>query len=284
VMWSNFETTVGGKWVLTGEHSVLRMAEAIALPHPEVFLKLRFQPFLNSPPEGSAGDFSVEPLIAEPLILKMLTSIEGFKLPSGKLRIESTIPIGAGLGSSAALCVALTRWLTRPLQLPLSQVLGFATRLEHLFHGKSSGMDVAVVSVGAPIAFTSKEGPTPLPIKKLPRFTLHDTGLRCKTSLCIEKVDLFRTQFLEKGRQVDHEMKAASELAKTGLIHYHLENRKQGLSLLTKAMEKGRSCFYAWDLVPPEVQKLEDQLLNEGALAVKLTGAGAGGMVVALWS
>ena len=37
-----------------------------------------------------------------------------FKNPRGVLRIESTIPFGAGLGSSAALSVAVTRWMAEP--------------------------------------------------------------------------------------------------------------------------------------------------------------------------
>ena len=58
---------------------------------------------------------------------------------------------------------------------------------------------------------------------------------------------------------------------------------KSGLKHLTQAIQIAQECFYRWGLVPPEAQLLEQKLLREGALATKLTGAGGGGMVVALW-
>ena len=39
-----FQTTFPAKWVLTGEHAVLRGVIAIALPHPRFHLRLRFEP------------------------------------------------------------------------------------------------------------------------------------------------------------------------------------------------------------------------------------------------
>ena len=39
---SDFSTRIPGKWVLAGEHSVLRGASAIALPHPEFSLAFDF--------------------------------------------------------------------------------------------------------------------------------------------------------------------------------------------------------------------------------------------------
>jgi galactokinase len=48
-------------------------------------------------------------------------------------------------------------------------------------------------------------------------------------------------------------------------------------------MDLGQSCFEEWELVPESFTVIEEKLKNEGALAVKLTGAGAGGFVVALW-
>src|SRR4051812_30825391 len=114
-----FQTRVPGKWVLAGEHAVLRGGTAVALPHPELGMKLNFQPDTSGLRNSNDG-LTVEPdsapirdLIKE---LKDRFGDEGRNFPQirGLLKIESMIPIGAGLGSSAALCVALTRWLSEP--------------------------------------------------------------------------------------------------------------------------------------------------------------------------
>src|SRR4051812_1994384 len=117
--WPLFKTHVPGKWVLDGEHSVLRGGTAIALPYEEIGLTLSFEP------GESIEGFSVMPQDAESLIKKLVSSVCS-KIPNGKLKIESTIPIGAGLGSSAALCVALTQWLSEPLGIPNDQRIEFA--------------------------------------------------------------------------------------------------------------------------------------------------------------
>jgi mevalonate kinase len=239
----------------------------------------------------AASEFSVEPAEAQPLIKDLLLSIaedwesEGhsFRYPKGRLTIESTIPIGAGLGSSAALCVALTQWLAEPLSISADRVTEFATRLEHRFHGRSSGMDVAVIASREPISFVMGRGPKTIGVKKLPLFTFHDTGLRCRTSECVVRVEKFREDFPTLGMEVDEAMSAASRIAMEGLVLYDSGQTDRGIAQVQKAIMQARECFYAWELVPGEAKGLEDSLLKQGALAVKLTGAGGGGMVVALW-
>jgi mevalonate kinase len=282
-MWNAFKTSVPGKWVLAGEHSVLHGGIAVALPHPEFSLTLAFDPQVGS-------KLVVEPPEAESILTEILGSIannrkangESFDPPAGKLQIQSTIPIGAGLGSSAALCVALTRWLADPLGISQDRQVEFATQLEHRFHGRSSGMDVAVIAAGEPISFGINQGLKVLGIKNLPRFTFHDTRLRSKTSDCVMRVEKFREENLEIGKKLDDQMANASQLAINGLVLYDQGNREEGLNLIRQGMAQARECFYSWELVPGAGMRLEEQLLHEGALAVKMTGAGGGGFVVAL--
>ena len=265
-----FETRVPGKWVLAGEHAVLRGEPALALPHVEWCLRLSYSP--------GAGELQVEPKSAGTLIQDLLASLAPRLggLPSGSLKIESTIPIGAGLGSSAALCVAMTQWLRLPLGAEPAEVRAIATELEHRFHGQSSGMDVAAVLAGRPILFRRGEEPEALELPKMPHFTFHDTGLRARTQDCVEKVEAFRRRSPEAGLEVDRAMGQATRWAVEGLRDY-------SLSTLARGINQARECFQAWDLDPPEAQSLRNSLIRQGALAAKLTGAGAGGMVVALW-
>jgi mevalonate kinase len=282
-----FRTTVPGKWVLAGEHAVLRGATAIALPHPEFRLELVFEP--------GRGALDVEPAAARPVIDELLLSVrdgweadaghEGrsFPGPEGRLRLHSTIPIGAGLGSSAALCVALSRWLADPLGIPPERRAEFARTLEHRFHGRSSGMDVAAVSAGEPISFVQDRGAERLRVRNLPRFTFHDTGLRTRTSECVYRVERFRERDPLAALRADESMGAASRLAMEGLMSYDRGDRDEGLAKLAEAMRRGQECFLAWELLPGEAKRLAEDLVRRGALAAKLTGAGGGGFVVALW-
>lgn len=276
--WFRFQKKVPGKWVLAGEHSVLRGATAVALPHPEFGLTLTFEP-------DSSGRLSVDPASAESTLLDLLEAVEenwqesherSFPRPSGRLRIESTIPMGAGLGSSAALCVALAHWMSEPLGIPESELFEFAKSLEHRFHGKSSGMDVAVVTAGRPISFSMNQGARSLQIQALPKFTFHDTQHRARTSDCILRVEKLREENPFLGMKTDEKMATASRKATEGLI-------RSDLAVLTQAMKEAQECYYTWELVPGDAQRLEQELYRQGALAVKLTGAGGGGFLVALW-
>ena len=298
--WRPFSTHVSGKWVLAGEHSVLKGVNAIALPRRDIGLTLSFEsaadftiePGVEDGVENDGGaDFIVEPAGAFVLIRELLDSVadsvegdgKSFLSPKGKLKIESNIPIGAGLGSSAALCVALTRWMAEPLSLVESAWVEFATQLEHRFHGRSSGMDVAVISAGEAVSFVQGRGVLPLGIKRLPVFTFHDTGLRSRTIDCVLKVEKFRETHPLSGVRVDETMAVASRLAMEGLILFDSGQSERGLQLLADSMRKSQECFYSWQLVPDDVRRMEQELLARGALAVKVTGAGEGGMLVALW-
>ncbi len=306
--WVKFQTRVPGKWVLAGEHSVLRGAAAVALPHPELGLTLSFDP------RQKETSLLVHPAEANAILLELLGSMTedfntfgresrsealrdfvatvvdspeprgaGFSYPSGCVEIDSTIPVGAGLGSSAALCVAVTRWVSSFLMLNADQEVALATRLEHRFHGKSSGMDVAVISAGQPIVYTMAGGVRAVQVKHLPKFTFHDTGLRSRTRDCVERVEKFRDENPLLGARVDERMGLAAQSAIEGLAAFDRGDRGRGLKLLVEGIGQARECFYSWELVPGEARRLEESLLRDGAIAVKMTGAGGGGMVVALW-
>lgn len=275
--WRPFETRVPGKWVLAGEHAVLRGHMAVALPHPELGLALAFEPTLDS--------LAIHPTEAAPVLTEMLASVPGLEshLPAGRLRITSTLPIRAGLGSSAALCIAVTQWLSEPLGISRSDWPSFATRLENRFHGKSSGMDVAAILAGGPVRFRQGQSPEPILAKQLPRFTFHDTGLRASTSQCIAQVEAFAQAKPAEARQVDAWMGEAAEQAARGLVHFGVSESGLGLARLVEAMSLSSRCFEAWGLLPPEASVLRQNLIAQGALGAKLTGAGGGGYVVALW-
>ena len=275
---------IPGKWVLTGEHAVLTGAEALVLPHPEYSLWLEWT-------EGHTGTgLKIEPESISGVVRDLLGSLEhqaagtSGRLPvDGALTIRSSIPLGGGLGSSAALCVALVRWVSPYLNIPSEKERELATVLENAFHGRSSGMDVAVASAARPIRFRMNTDPAPLDWEPLPRFTFHDTGFRSPTRECVERVDAFRRTEPSLAADADKSMGQATIDAVRGLDWYSQGRTEEGLAALAGAMKRAHECFRVWGLLPNSIERQISNLMTQGALAVKLTGAGSGGFLVALW-
>ena len=86
-------------------------------------------------------------------------SIISFPHPP-ELKVTSTLPIGAGLGSSAALCTAAAGAILSGLNgVPLDQTLTeqvtkWAFSAEHIFHGTPSGIDNYVSANGGAVHYS----------------------------------------------------------------------------------------------------------------------------------
>ncbi len=251
-----------GKCILAGEHSVVRGGEALVFPLHSRGLSLGWEEAASpSVPEGA---FAVPFQKAWERAL----SLSGFTPTRAlRVRIASDIPVRAGLGSSAALSVAVARLLEEQgAQIP--DLFALAIEIENLFHGKSSGIDVASVLTSSPIAYRKNSPPAPLAPVWRPALYLADTGLRSSTKDCVAKVEAARRPDL------DERMQEAVKLAREALA------RADGETALAEAIRLARSCFSEWELGSPA---LENHLLEAGALAVKPTGSGGGGFLLSLW-
>lgn len=248
---------VSGKCILLGEHSVVRGHPALVFPLQSRHLELTLSSETNA--------------FSEPLRRTLDRALEmlGWKKNLPAVKVESTIPMRAGLGSSAALSVAVVRFL-QSQGAPISDAFSFALELENLFHGRSSGIDVAAVLQGNPIVFQKNTSPRPLDSSWKPHLYLVDTGLRSSTKSCVEKVVQLQRPDL------DEKMAEAVKNAEACFV-------KQDLEGLAKELNFAHEIFQAWNLVPEEVEKQRKELLKAGALAVKLTGSGDGGFLLSLW-
>ncbi|MBC7386136.1 MAG: hypothetical protein H7301_08260 [Cryobacterium sp.] len=293
-MMESFETWVPGKWVLAGEHTVLRGGRAIAIPHADYGLVLRFSP--------GESPLEITPSEAKVVILELIVIARewftqhgaGLSVPPGVLSIESNIPLSGGFGSSAALSVALARWFlsfTKISDLPDSHTsleCGLAKEMENRFHGRSSGMDVAVVSLGVPILFTMNGGAVSLGLEHLPRFFFFDTGIRSATKDSIEKVNAYRISNPDAANALDAEMSLAVDEALEGLERYNAsyqsqdsEGQSRALSFIAQSMRRSHFVFLTWGLVPEETLSHFARSPHE-RFAARLTGAGDGGFIVKL--
>jgi len=278
---SGFSIEVPAKWVLSGEHSVLRGASAIAFPYPQLSLKLMFREHDTLSVTANPFHSQIRQLVGRSCeFLKKDARL----FSTGEIDIQSQIPIGAGLGSSAALSVAMARLAIWKTGANLDEWIPLATHLEDVFHGKSSGMDVSVIAHSQPILFSMENHAQVLgELKRLPKFELYDSGKRGQTKLCIERVNQWRLANPESSKRLDYQMAQATGeafLALKGFEH----DAKTSEQALARAMQNAQACFEEWGLVSQELLDQKQELLKQGALAVKLTGAGLGGFWIALYS
>ncbi|ARG96628.1 mevalonate kinase family protein [Legionella micdadei] len=276
----DFETTTYGKWILAGEHAVLRQHGALVFPIKEKKLHLSYRNLgaeLSADYEGSNGSdmhllfWSVLEQ-GQQLLGKSLNSL------SGHFHLYNDIPIGVGLGASAALCMAVARWFEAQNMLGDESVFSFAKNLEHLFHGKSSGLDIAGVAAETGIYFRHGQM-TPIKPNWAPYWFLSSCGQIGITSHCINQVQQLWQADPLTAALIDQTMHESVIKAKSALE----KNTPHSLEELADAMRQAASCFKKWGLISETLQQHMQTLLDLGALAVKPTGSGGGGYVISLW-
>ena len=152
-----------GKLLLFGEH-------AAVYGYPAVGTGL---PLLTELAGEGGGAVPSLPKTELPAALHELAGAAA-RRAGGALVVRSALPPGVGLGSSAALCVALARAASMP------QVWATAHGLERAFHGSPSGVDTGlaqhtgVAALRWPVAGRRADGDMPLPtLTRLAATDLH---------------------------------------------------------------------------------------------------------------
>lgn len=193
------------------------------------------------------------------------------------LRLESTIPLARGLGSSAAVAVALARALYAahgvcPTQ---AQLLEAVARAEACAHGNPSGVDAAAVCADGPVFF--RKG-APLEVVR-PGARMHlvvaDSGERRDTRSAVAAVQARLAAAPEATRERLARLGALAEAGRAALE----AGDSAGLGAQLSAAQAELAEL---GVSHPTLERLVTAALAAGALGAKLTGAGCGGCVVAL--
>lgn len=270
-----------GKWILAGEHAVLRGCPALVFPLLSQQMELRYKKMDAPLTVEFAGAHGVElkPLVSgliDYLTQRLNLSPRDLR---GALEVHNELPVGAGLGASAALCVVMSRWAVARGWIKDSELYDFARSLEDLFHGESSGVDIAVALHAQPLRFVRGGERRVLELKWSPRWELSYSGKKGMTSACVARVKDLEKSNPEEFKRIDDQMRASVEKAEQALS---IMDQDKGLPLLKEAVELAHDCFAKWGLIEEDSLRCIAEQKERGALAVKPTGSGGGGYILSL--
>jgi mevalonate kinase len=193
------------------------------------------------------------------------------------IEINSTVPVGAGLGSSAAVIAATTAATGAILGVKLSKedILRITYAAEKIVHGTPSGVDPAISTMGGTMLFQMDTGFKPLEVKTNIPLIIGDTGVERSTRVQVEKV---RDLVDKYPRVTEHLMKAAREIVLRAIDAL----KENDLETLGTMMNINHALLYGIGVSDESLEWLANAARKAGALGAKLTGAGGGGCMIAL--
>ena len=193
------------------------------------------------------------------------------------LDVEFQVPTSAGLGSSAALAVALCRALAhaRGQEFGTAAILDAAMAAETVFHGKPSGIDAAVAVHGGFGRFTRAAGWMPTRAARPVPLVVGHTGRQRDTKGRVARVAELAS---ERTAEMEAHFRAIGALVEQGIAAVMAGD----LAALGTAMNENARHLEVLEVSCPEIEKMCTLAREAGALGAKLTGGGGGGCVLAL--
>lgn len=214
------------------------------------------------------GDFSIRRVLKKPFELAQFAfglAVDGFNLslPHGiKIHIESTIPLGCGMGSSAATIVSVMFAIAEYSHKPLreDELYRLALNAEKMQHGISSGVDLRVSLHGGCLYINEGEVVS-RPIPNWPLYLINTGSPASSTGECVQSAakHLKTTNLLKEFAAVTNAMDAA-------LQTQSIENFKV-------AVTENHRLLCAIQVVPDKIQRFVNELALYNA-AAKICGAG----------
>jgi mevalonate kinase len=283
-----FTATAPGKIILFGEHAVVYGRPAIAAP---VF-QVEARAVVRADPRSAPGtvhlraaeislDADLEKLPeSQPLAAAVHGALMALKItrpPACSIRVTSTIPRAAGLGSGAAVTVAVLRafsaFLGRPF--PDEIVCSLAFEVEKLHHGTPSGIDNTVITYRRPVYFVRGEPIETFLIPQPFTIVIADTGIKGPTAVAVGEL---RRAWQKDPARFEPLFERTGEIAR--LARRAIETGD--MVSLGPLMNENHALLVEMGVNSPELEQLVHAARQAGAPGAKLSGAGRGGNMIAL--
>ena len=279
-----------GKIILFGEHAVVYGQPAIAIPVNKVNATARVFPTLAAQADEiriQAPDIDFEASFSElppnhpfAAAIRLAMQFSGVDQPPAfTLVITSTIPISAGMGSSAAIAIAILRAITGFLGKPITadETSALAYEIEKIQHGTPSGIDNHVIAHQTPIFFTRNELIQPLAVEQTTHWVIADTGEKTPTRVTVADVRHRHTADPETYNQIFMQIGEITQQARQSLITGDLDT-------LGFLMNQNQHLLDQLAVSSPSLEYLIHAAREAGAAGAKLSGGGRGGNMIALSS
>lgn len=277
--------SAAGKVIVLGEHAVVYDKHALALPLPDaiaatvgmcddgVHLSIPAWSYQRSFTARAPTNDGASAAVS--LLLRRLNvPDQGFRI-----NVESRIPAGMGLGSSATLVVAITRALAKLLDLGLDDeaINSIAFECEKLAHGTPSGIDNTLAVYGQPVLYRKGARPSAkvLTLSETPPLVIASSHQRGVTK---DQVAGVRRRFEQNEALYGTIFNEIDEMSVAGASALGASD----YDLLGSLMNVCHGMLNALQVSTPELESMVDIARRNGAIGAKLTGAGGGGSIVAL--
>jgi mevalonate kinase len=190
--------------------------------------------------------------------------------------VNSEFPYGLGLGSSAASCVATVAAVDSLFHKPDKQyVCDKAIKSERLIHNNSSGADCYISTFGGLIYYIKNTGFNKIYCRKDLSLLIGNTGIRHSTGALVSSVKKFKDEnsslFNNLSRRAENICRDAFTAITKG------DERKLG-----ELMRENHTLLQQLGVSHDKIDYLVNVCVENGALGAKLTGAGGGGIMIAL--
>ncbi len=280
------EAAACGKVILLGEHAVVYGAPAIVAGIDRGARALATRR-AQGPSELTLGGetFAADPEGKDDRA-KAFAALLAVEPRLGAVHVEarSDLPAGGGLGSSAALAVAIARAAEalglragESVEEREARVLERAGAWERVFHGNPSGVDAMAAARGG--CFRYQRGESVRPI--MPRSDLVVcVGSTGKPSSTRETVGLIASLRARRPDVVDRSIDAIAVLVKNA----HLAIEAGDLRAVGSFMDLNQMLLTGLWVSTADLDYMCELARGAGALGAKLTGGGGGGSVIALVS
>lgn len=257
-----------GKVILLGEHAVVYGRHALALPVRDAVTATLV--------DGDVADTDIPELDEA---IELIKRELGIADTDYSVEVASRIPLGMGLGASAALAVAITRAFNTRLDLGLDDaaVNEVAFACEKLAHGTPSGIDNTIATFGQAMLFRNADTleRKAINVGEVPPVVVACSDRKGRTK---EQVAGVRVRFDQSEGHYDAVFNRIDALAVEGADAL-AENDYERLG---RAMNVCHGLLNAIEVSTPELEGMISIARVAGACGAKLTGAGGGGSIVAL--
>lgn len=272
-----------GKVILLGEHTVVYGAPALAagLERGARATARRLGPGEPSTIEiaGTKVTLGQSDAATDDLARAFAALLaEGSPAPPVAVEAWSDLPLRGGLGSSAALGVAIARAVDAASGSSPSDgpgALARATAWERVFHGNPSGIDTAAAFHGGILRFTRADGARPLSTVPELWLCVGWSGESSSTRAMVEGVARMHAR---RPDVVERSIAGAAALVENASLALEAGD----LAALGKLMDLGQMILAGLMVSTEPIERMCALARGAGALGAKLTGSGGGGSVIAL--